>query len=292
MAPRKRSLAFGLLFATSAFLGGFFLAHPASERIPQQRTGSAEDERLRAKVAQLELELAKAKNEELRSAAPAIPNPIHSVAQQRSDDLEALARLTRDKIVKFQMPVVAANGAITKQLIELFNLTQPEIEALQDIVTKAKTHLAQHALETATLKQADASSVVIVVPPFGQGLELMDGVLTGVEKILGKDRYAVFHTLELDELNKSFGSFGATQRTVTVRLNTRDDGSSSWLLTEQHVGPTGSIAGSGVNVATDRAFPPDFAWLTNFRSNFAVLEPAFKTGVAVSTAVRTKKIQE
>jgi hypothetical protein len=242
------------------------------------------------KVAELERQVEKLKTDQ--SDRQVSGNQSQATAPTQVDTLQLLAALTKDKIAKFQMPVMTANGTITKQLIELFNLSQSEVDALQGIVTKAKTRLGQHALETATLKQADASAVVIVVPPFEQGLELMDGVLTGVEAILGKDRYAAFRTLEMDELNKAFGNFGATQRNITVRLNSRDDGSSSWLLTEQHVGSTGSMSTSGVNVATNRPFPADFTWLTNFQSNFSVLEPAFKTGVPVVTVSRGKKIPE
>jgi hypothetical protein len=280
-----KTIRLGLLM-TGVFLAGYFFPRRVYDDFSPPAADSSEVRRLREKVTQLEGQLAEIRSE--KSAKQASASQIPAVVTGQTGDLQVLAKLTKDKVAKFQVPVLTQAGTIAKQLIELFNLNPAEIEALQGIATTTRTRLAQHASETAMLARADASSVAIVVPPSAQAGEIYDGLMTGIQNILGVDRYTAFLTLEGDALSKAFGGFGAYQQNITVRMNLSADGSTSLLIVNGYIGPDGSESKSGVNVRNQMPLPGDLAWLTRFQSNFAELQPAFKAGSPIPSVTFEK----
>jgi len=187
---------------------------------------------------------------------------------------------------KFKVPRLTPEETFSKRLIELFAVNQTDVNAFLGVVNSTRTLLAQHAQETATIVHADAASVVLTVPPTEQAQKIHDVLMALIQDVLQKDHAAASQLLEEDEVKNAFGGFGADQRNITVRLNSRADGSATLLISEIRVGSKGSTSTRVVGVPRDGPYPDDLAWLTRFQSNFGVLQPAFNAGIPIASGAK------
>jgi hypothetical protein len=204
-------------------------------------------------------------------ASKATPAPV-APSVSRTEHLKFLAELGKSKVAVFRTPILDPSGKIAKPFAELFALTSSESNALQVAADKARAAMESYAIAKAQVAQADHLSVVVNIPPLEEGGEVFDNVSSEFQKVLGRDRYDVFMALEGDEFAKAFGTFGAEQRSLTVREFSTSGGSKTYVIVDQRTGVDGVISRVATRFPTENPLPENYGWMGRFQPLIGALQ--------------------
>jgi len=135
----------------------------------------------------------------------------------RYQSLEVLADLQKRKLIKFTTPLLDREGKLTKAFSELFELTPEEMSRVQQSFDRARYELAAQAEQRAQVRVLSDGKVVIAVPPFpSEGGKVYDELNQSLGGVLGDERNSYFAALLDDQMELTFGFFGAGDHTYTV----------------------------------------------------------------------------
>lgn len=128
-----------------------------------------------------------------------------------------LAELTKQGIATSNVSFIDAAGVLNPKMTAIFDLTPDEQVALSSQISSAREKLEGLEKENATVTRQSDGKILIEVKPFPQaGAPVYDGLMDGIARTLGQERNAAFVTLCADQVEKALGSFGATERNLTV----------------------------------------------------------------------------
>ena len=155
--------------------------------------------------------------------------------------VRTLADLQKRKLVDARMTFIDRQGKIGDAFAELFHLTADEREVLQQEVERVRQQLDVAALAHAKASQDDAGNLVVEIPPLTGGAELYDQLLDSFAQTLGPDRNALFFDLGTRQVEEALNSFGAEQRTLTVRRGAAPtEGAANYTVTDSRKTKDGS----------------------------------------------------
>lgn len=222
-----------------AGVGGYALHTPTATSAPRPTVTSNSDEtmaeitRLRAENAQLHQDndaLAAARSRGFGNQASAGSG---TAALSAIDRLRVLADAQKSGLLSARVQITTPQGKLTPHFIELFALTPPEAETMQQALDKARARLSDLAVANATARTTADGKLVIDVKPFDGGGAVYDETMDAVSGILGPDRSAAFLGLVGSQLGDALDQFGAEQRTVTLSRDVGKDGEPNYSVVDQ-----------------------------------------------------------
>jgi len=156
--------------------------------------------------------------------------------------LRALGDLQKRNLANVNFPLIDWDGKLTQQFRELFGLTEAEAQSLQETVAQVRAELDRRRNQNTTVK-ATGDAVEMKTVAFA-GADLYDRLEDQLSATLGSERYALFMSLQENQLQWPFGQFGAQDRTVSVTRMPQSDGTSLFSAREDTRGAAGSSNGS------------------------------------------------
>lgn len=213
------TLAAVALFGAGAFVGGT-TALPKDRKVNSSttndsRTASAELRSENAQLTALVAQLRSSDGDRTDSRKPVDTSKDDPLASRNKWKL--LAELSKQGIASSTISFVDAAGILNPKMAAIFDLTPEEQTALSNQISSTRDKLEALEKVNATVTRQPDGKILIEVKPFPQaGAPVYDELMGGIAQTLGQDRNAAFLTLCADQVEKTLGAFGATERNLTV----------------------------------------------------------------------------
>ena len=155
-----------------------------------------------------------------------------SAAIQR---LHVLMDLQRSELAKPEIaPFVNAQFKLTPAFVEPFALTTAESEALQKTIELTRERLADLERENTIVTRTPGGDVLITVNAFPDtGGAAYDAFIRSFAETLGTERHGAFMALGAEQVEKSLGRFGVSQRQLTFSRRISPEGDMGFSLHEE-----------------------------------------------------------
>ena len=135
---------------------------------------------------------------------------------------QILSEIRRNKVASVDVQFFARNefhaadGTLSQQFINFFELTPAQAGELSNLVQTTKAEMWNAAKAQAQISQTDSSRVVIKIPPLAAGPDIYDKLMSGFHAVLGDDRFNDMMLYNGRQFENLFNEFGAENRTVTI----------------------------------------------------------------------------
>jgi len=228
-----------VVFGVAAFVGGHSLTMGGSTVHERATTESEELARLRGENGQLKEQL-----HQIRSTQSSAASSKDVMSSSGSMDASAapkkwalLAELYKQKLMTSRLSFVDNAGTLNPAIASVFDLTPDEHATLSQAIGAAREKLETLERANATVTRQPDGNVVIEIKPFpAAGGPVYDELMASISQALGPDRNEAFMTICADQVEKALGSFGATERKVTI-TSQPDSKHSRYLATDERIAP-------------------------------------------------------
>lgn len=148
------------------------------------------------------------------AASPTVGMGSKNATLTPLDKLKVLAELQQRKLVKPEITVLDRKNKIDDTFSDLFALTPPEQEQLQQVIDGVKGKLGNLELSNAKVTQGADGKITVAVQPFPvEGGKVYDEMMANFAQVLGPERDAAYRQIAAQQFEKSLGQFGAADHT-------------------------------------------------------------------------------
>lgn len=155
--------------------------------------------------------------------------------------LRSVRDLVSSNKVHLGIQLLGYDGRLTKDFVDLFDLSPNDRIVLDDAMQTARRELALSTIRRATVTRIAPGHYTIRVPAFiEEGGLIYNRVSDTLKNTLGHEKNLLFSELMGESFEHSFNRFGAEERTLTFSRTIAPDGTRSFLLDDRHVFGVGS----------------------------------------------------